>query len=63
MYLQPSVLMGIGLSDYRAVGLSGRRTTRPSDYRAVGLLGLNKFQRLDKEAKNKVMHSCIITLV
>ena len=42
MYLQPSVLMRVGLSDYRAVGLSGRRTIglsdyRPSDYRAVGL--------------------------
>ena len=49
MYLRPSVLMvvglsgcrTIGLSDYRVVGLSGCRTIGSSDYRAVGILGLN----------------------
>ena len=35
MYLRPSVLMRIGLSDYRAVGLSGCRTIGPSEYKAV----------------------------
>ena len=49
MYLWPSVLMGVGLSDHRVdglsgcrtIGLSGRRTIGLSDYRAVGILGLN----------------------
>ena len=45
MYLRTSVLIRvglsgcrtIGLSDYRAVGLSGCRTIGLSDYRAVGI--------------------------
>ena len=50
MYLWPSVLMGVGVSGCRVVGLSGRRTIGLSDYRVVGLPGCRTIGSLDYRA-------------